>query len=112
MVTSTLALAGRQATLSRFMPGTTQALQKIAAANLEVYLEKQADRLRELGIETTAEVRYGETSEVVLEAAGAFDADLIVLATHGKVGTRAFWANSAAARVQARTARPLLLVPV
>lgn len=112
VVTSTLALAGRQATLSRFMPGTTQALQKIAAANLEVYLEKQADRLRELGIETTAEVRYGETSEVVLEAAGAFDAGLIVLATHGKVGTRAFWANSAAARVQARTARPLLLVPV
>jgi nucleotide-binding universal stress UspA family protein len=35
VVASTPSLAGRQATLSRFMPGTTQALQEITAANKE-----------------------------------------------------------------------------
>jgi nucleotide-binding universal stress UspA family protein len=112
IVTSTLSLAGRQATLSRFMPGATHALQEIAASNLQTYLEKKAALLRKEGLETTAEVGYGETADLIRESAETFGADLIVLATHGKVGTRAFWANSTAARVQARTARPLLLVPV
>jgi nucleotide-binding universal stress UspA family protein len=112
VVASTPFLAGRQATLSRFMPGTTQVLQEITAANLQSYLEKQVGRFGERGIETTAEIGYGETTEIILKAAESFGADLIVLATHGKVGSRAFWANSAAARVQGKTSRPLLLVPV
>lgn len=112
VVPSTLALAGRDATLSRFMPGSTQALQEMAAASLEDYLKKQQVRLEGRGIETTIEVCTGKTAELVVQKAEAVDADLIVLATHGKIGTRAFWANSAAVRVQAETHHPLLLVPV
>ena len=39
-------------------------------------------------------------------------ADLIVFATHGKAGTKAFWAHSIGAKVLAQTARPALLVPI
>ena len=45
------------------------------------------------------------------EAAGG-GADLIVLATHGKAGSQAFWAGSIAALVLEKTALPVLLVPV
>jgi hypothetical protein len=39
-------------------------------------------------------------------------ADLIVMGTHGRAGTSAFWAGSIAPRVCSRTRLPLLLVPV
>lgn len=112
VVPSTPTLAGRDATLSRFMPGSTQALQRMAAAGLQTYLDGLQARLRERGIEATAEVCHGKTADLVVQKAVAAGADLIVLATHGNIGTRAFWANSAAARIQAETERPLLLVPV
>jgi nucleotide-binding universal stress UspA family protein len=112
VVPSTPALAGRDATLSRFMPGSTQALQEMAAAALQSYLEGRRAQLTKRGIDATVEVGHGKTAELVVQKAEDVGADLIVLATHGKIGTRAFWANSAAVRVQAETQRPLLLVPV
>jgi hypothetical protein len=39
-------------------------------------------------------------------------ADLIVLGTHGKTGTNAFWSGSTAPRVCAGCDVPILLVPV
>ena len=39
-------------------------------------------------------------------------ADLIVFATHGKAGTKAFWAHSVGARLLTQTIRPVLLVPI
>ena len=40
------------------------------------------------------------------------DADLIVMATHGRSQLGAFWAGSVAPRVSSRVKKPLLLVPV
>ena len=37
---------------------------------------------------------------------------LISFATHGKAGTKAFWAHSVGAKVLAQTARPVLMVPI
>ena len=38
--------------------------------------------------------------------------DLMVLGTHGKVGTAGFWSGSITPRICARCKIPLLLVPV
>jgi nucleotide-binding universal stress UspA family protein len=38
--------------------------------------------------------------------------DLIVLGTHGKTGTDAFWSGSIAPKISSKTSIPLLLVPV
>ena len=94
------------------MPGTTQAILEIAEADLQSYLHRQVSRLRQTGVSASAELRHGDIAPAILEAAEKLDAGIIVLATHGKAGNEAFWTNSVAARVQAQTTRPLLLVPV
>jgi nucleotide-binding universal stress UspA family protein len=112
-VVPTLAtLAGRDATMGKFMPGTTKAILELAETDLKTYLLQQVTKLQQAGVPATAELRYGDIAPAIAQAADSLDASLIVLATHGKAGTEAFWTNSVAARVQAQSRRPLLLVPV
>ncbi len=59
-----------------------------------------------------ANIQYGKMAKTIRDRTEAPVADLIVLVTHGKAGTPAFWANSIAAQVREQTNRPLLLVPV
>ena len=80
--------------------------------NLKIYLGRLLVRAEEQGLQVEAEVQYGKIARTICETAEVLDADLIVLATHGKAGTQAFWANSIAAQVQGQTTRSLLLVPV
>lgn len=105
-------LAGRHATTGRFMPGTTQAVLELAQNELEDYLHRQVSSFQAQGVSVSAEVRRGDPASVIVETAAACDADIIVLGTHGKAGLEAFWAHSIAAKVLAKTRRPLLLVPV
>lgn len=111
VVPSTSALAGPEASLARFLPGSTRAMQELAADNLRQYLEGVRGRAIGQNIEIFLELRRGDVAEEIVQAAADNNADVIVLGTHGKTGTRAFWANSVAARVQGRTDRALLLVP-
>ena len=106
------ALAGRDATTRKFMPGTTQAILDLAEEDLKSYLMRHVTSLQRTGLNAFAELRRGDTSTVIAEAAENVDAGAIVLATHGRAGTAAFWTNSVAARVQAQTKHPLFLVPV
>lgn len=105
-------LAGRKASLARYLPGASWFLQGVTLHNLKNYLGRLLVRVEEQGILTDAEVQYGKIARTIRDRAEALDADVIVLATHGKAGTQAFWANSIAAQVQGQTNRPLLLVPV
>jgi nucleotide-binding universal stress UspA family protein len=105
-------LAGRHATTGRFMPGTTQAVLELAQKELEAYLHRQVSSFQAQGVSVSAEVRRGDPASVIVATAGACDADIIVLGTHGKAGIEAFWAYSVAAKVLGKTTRPLLLVPV
>ena len=111
VVPSTAVLAGPEASLARFLPGATRAMQDLAAANLQEYLEGVRSRASARGIEADTVLRYGDVAEEIVQAAVDKRAELIVLGTHGKAGTKAFWANSVAARVQGLTDRALLLVP-
>jgi nucleotide-binding universal stress UspA family protein len=105
-------LAGRDATIERFMPGATQAMLDLAERDLRDCLVGHTARFQQAGIAVSAELRFGDAALCITEAAERDDAGMIVLATHGKAGHEAFWTNSVAARVQAQTKRPLLLVPV
>jgi nucleotide-binding universal stress UspA family protein len=105
-------LAGRRASLSRYLPGASWFLQGVTRENLRLYLGRLLSRAEELGIEATGEIQYGKVARTIIATADSIDADLVVLATHGKAGTQAFWANSIAAQVQGQTTRSLLLVPL
>ena len=74
-------------------------LEKLAAAHLEG-----------LGVSYKIETRSGEAADGILGQAQAMDADLIVLATHGRKGVRHFLIGSVAERVIRRALRPVLVV--
>jgi nucleotide-binding universal stress UspA family protein len=98
--------------MSRFVPGTLQAILEFAGNDLRAYLAQQVSRIQQAGVQATAELRQGDPAIAIPEAAEALDASVIILATHGRAGNAAFWTNSVGARVQAQTRRPLLLIPV
>lgn len=105
-------LAGRDATMGRFMPGTTHAILELAEEDLKAYLTRQVSRLKEAGVTASAELRHGDTAPTIAAAADTLNASIIVLATHGRAGNEAFWSHSVGAGVQAQTRRSLLLIPV
>jgi len=107
-------LSGRHAVTGRFLPGTSRALAQLDSEERLRYLRGVTERLRadRPGLDTSSEVRRGEPAETIVTEAAGGGADLIVLATHGKAGSEAFWAGSIAALVLEKTALPVLLVPV
>jgi universal stress protein A len=62
-------------------------------------------------VETMLDVRVGEPSDVILDAAAKHSADLIVLGTHGLRGFRKLLLGSTAERVLRRTQTAVLAVP-
>jgi nucleotide-binding universal stress UspA family protein len=105
-------LAGRDAAAGRYMPGTTHAMLDMQEDELRTYLGKMLRRFESQGIGVSAIVSRGDPAGVIAENADAADIDLIIFATHGKAGTKAFWSHSVGARVLGQTSRPILLVPV
>ena len=55
-------------------------------------------------------VRRGDPVTALLEAATAEQADLVVMATHGKGPLEAFWSGSLTPKVMEALESPLLLV--
>lgn len=112
-VTPTLeTLAGQQATAGRFMPGATRTMLEMVEDELRSYLARMAERFQAEGVPVTALVGRGDPAALIARNAETTHADLIVFGTHGKAGTKAFWAHSVGAKVLAQTSRPVLLVPI
>jgi universal stress protein A len=74
-------------------------LEKLAAAHLEGR-----------GVSYKIETRSGEAADGILAQTQEMDADLIVLATHGRKGVSHFLIGSVAESVIRRASRPVLVV--
>jgi nucleotide-binding universal stress UspA family protein len=68
--------------------------------------------LKAAGLTVPAETLRGDPVKLSLKACRAFKADVVTTATHGRIGTAAFWAGSFAVRVSARLDAAILLVPL
>jgi nucleotide-binding universal stress UspA family protein len=113
MVVPTLgALRGEHAASSRLLPGSTAAMLELAESGGQAYLQNLLPGLQAHGLVVTGEVARGDPASTVAQIAERIEAGLIVLGTHGKAGTDAFWSGSFAARIADKTFIPLLLVPV
>ena len=95
-----------------WLPVTTNALLDITQQATREYLQRQAAHAAEAGVTVTSTVQRGEPAAAIAQAAQDIHADLIVMATHGKSHTDAFWSGSVSPRVSSKSRRPLLLVPV
>ncbi len=86
-----------------------QALER-TKQELSDYLEGKAAVLRKRGLHVQPEVGFGDPAEEILTAAKAREADLIMMATHGRTGLAQVIFGSVAARVVGSGVRPVLLV--
>jgi nucleotide-binding universal stress UspA family protein len=105
-------LSGAATVTSKFLPGTTAMMLEIAVQNAGEYLAQRRETLRGQGFAADAHVLRGDPATAIADAAERLGADLIALATHGKLGLNAFWSGSVANKVCSRCPLPLLLIPV
>jgi nucleotide-binding universal stress UspA family protein len=105
-------LSGERAATGRLLPVATAAALEMAVEGAEKYLAGQCARLQAMGLQPVAQVVRGDPADELAKLARAGADDLIVLGTHGRSGTSAFWSRSVAARVLAKIETPALLIPV
>ena len=105
-------LAEIRAEAGRVLPAAAQVMMEMNEAGGREYLIAKSAVLVDAGITTSYEIRHGDTARQIIQAADAYQADVIVLATHGKAGIQAFWSGSVAPKVANLTHSPLLLAPV
>ena len=105
-------LSGQQATQQRFLPGTTHALLDSEEEDLSAYLQQHISHIEEQGIRVSAEILRGDPATTIIDVAKSSSASLIVLGTHCRIGSDAFWNDSVGAKVLTQTQQPVLLVSV
>ena len=105
-------LAGVQAVAGQMLPRAARLMLELAGEEGAAHLRAHAAELCAQGLKAGTEVRRGDPVAEILAAAAEFQAEVIVLGTHGKAGAQAFWEGSVAAPVAARAAASLLFVPV
>ena len=105
-------VAGEAAAASSLLPATTAALLDIKVENAAEDLQEHLNDLKQLGFQVTAEVARGDPATEIVNISEKLHMDLIVLTTHRKAGTAAFWARSVAPNVARRTRIPILLIPL
>jgi nucleotide-binding universal stress UspA family protein len=113
MVTHTSgSLAGTEHAAGTLLPNATRIKLEMESAAADEYLAARAAELAGRGVRTGYEASRGDPARAIVRAARRLAADLVVMGTHGRAGTNAFFEGSVAARVISRTATPLLLVPL
>jgi nucleotide-binding universal stress UspA family protein len=90
----------------------SSALLEIAVENAADDLQEHLDELKDDRLQATAEVGRGDPAKEIVDLAERLSVDLIVLTTHRKAGTAAFWARSVAPNVVRRAHVPILLIPL
>jgi nucleotide-binding universal stress UspA family protein len=105
-------VTGETAAASSLLPATTSALLEINVENAAEDLQEHLDELKKAGLQATAEVARGDPATEIVNLSENLNIDLIVLTTHRKAGTEAFWARSVAPNVARRARVPILLIPL
>lgn len=94
------------------LPGTDAVDTQLAAVReAEQYMEGVKTRLEREGVRgVETHVWYGPASSAIVEAAGLYKVDLIVMTTHGRSGLGRLVFGSVAESVLRGTGRPVLVV--
>ncbi len=105
-------LHGAESAAAIISPNAMRVRLEMDTQRADEYLRTRTGELAKEGYPVTSECVRGDAANVIVELADRARANLIVIATHGKSGSEAFWNDSVAARVVTRTHVPVLLVPL
>jgi nucleotide-binding universal stress UspA family protein len=79
-------------------------------ASARQYLQAQVDRLQARGVKATAQHAVGSPASVIGQVARDAEADIVVMATHGRTGLPRLVLGSVATAVLQQSETPVLLV--
>jgi len=105
-------VSGTLGATGKLLPHATAEFLDMSVQKAEEYLQTHQANLQTAGIETTYQVLRGNPADIIRKTATKLKMDIIILGTHGKKGTHAFWSGSIAPKVCQTCRKPLLLVPV
>jgi nucleotide-binding universal stress UspA family protein len=103
-------LSGSAAATASFLPLATREVLDLAERQAATYVERIADSLTAKRVGAAGYISRGDPARALIDAAQVLQADLVVMATHGKATTEAFWSGSLTPRIMETLERPLLLV--
>lgn len=103
-------LKGRDGGWGLMSPATSTALLNIEETSMREHLEEHSKSYAARGVEVETSVVRGDPARSIAKEATRWIPALIVLGTHGRSGTEAFWKGSVAAKVVSLSESPILLV--
>lgn len=104
--------ARKQLATTNLLPGTTQELMEFRQQETIAYLQNHVESLQSQGVCASAVVdTRGGPARRLVHLARERHADMVVLTTHGRAGTEAFWSRSLPPRLLRRLECMFLLVP-
>ncbi len=103
-------LSPERAATGTLLPTSTKVMLDLAQNGAVEYLQGKVNELKARGLRIDAEVERGATVAKILEAAERVDADLFVMASHGRAGLGAFWEGSVTPQVLSHAQAPVLLL--
>lgn len=103
-------LSDEQGISSRFLPMATKAVLDLAVEGSKKYLAEIIGECQRQNLNARAEILRGNTVAELLDHSDKMQADLIVIASHGRAGIDALFTGSIAQRIIGKAGRPLLLV--
>ena len=95
-----------------FLPRTAATLLKFAEEEARATLERISGELATEGLTVVADVRRGDPAREILQAISGFAVDLVVMATHARLGLDGLWAGSVGPRILGAAPCPVLVVPI
>jgi len=110
VVPTVATLPGPHAATAALLPSATRAVLDLAEQQTATYLQEREAALRTQGVAVRSVVRRGDPVTALLEAATAEQADLVVMATHGKGPLEGFWSGSLTPKIMETLEPALLLV--
>ena len=105
-------MSGEFTQANRLLPGTTSRMMDMIVADAEEYLTKLKVKMELSGLKVSSGYSRNDPADAITVEAKKNNADLIILATHGKKGAEAFWEGSITPKISKSSKIPLLLVPV
>lgn len=105
-------LSAERSTVGTILPSSTRAILDLAEAGALEYMQSKIAELAGQGIQARGQVVRGLVPTGIINAAEQANADLLVMATHGRAGLAAFWSGSIAPKVVSQVRVPVLLLRV
>jgi nucleotide-binding universal stress UspA family protein len=113
MVIPTLtSLKGEKAATSIFLPGAANLALEQAEEEAGIYMMEHLQLLDKAGVDATSVIVRGDPAGQIADAAQTANVDLIILGTHQKSGSDAFWSASVASKVSKLSQKSILFIPV